>query len=96
MSHQCWGRAGKEKQKVKPEMEREKVDRKCDLDPSPSKKILNTLQDCEGMGLALSAGFGLHHSGTGAQWTVGVVTKTIQFELYIRGVTLPNTRASVL
>lgn len=28
-------------------MEGEKVDRKCDLDPFPSKKLLNTLQDCK-------------------------------------------------
>lgn len=47
-------------------MEKEKVDRKCDLDPFPSEKILNVLQHCEGMELAHSVGFGLPHSSTAA------------------------------
>jgi len=51
---------------MKPGVEREKVSRKCDLNPFPSEKILNISQDCEGMGLGHSAGVGSPHSSTGA------------------------------
>ena len=64
-------------------MERENVDRKYGLDPFPSEKILNSYRTARVDSLSRS-------------WVIGVVNKSIQFELHIHAVSKGEMNPSSL